>query len=190
MRFVFVAALWLVAAIIVGASGALQRVRPPGLQLILIALTAALLVGWRFSRSFRQWLKAIGLRALVALHLTRFVGFYFLLLCSRSELPCSFARPAGWGDIVVATLALVLLVCWKFVASKRGWVGGWNALGLLDILLVVANAARHAMANPASMAALVRLPLSLLPTFLVPLIIAGHFLIFVRLSIERQKPIR
>ena len=103
---------------------------------------------------------------------------------------CSFARPAGWGDIVVATLALVLLVCWKFVASKRGWVGGWNALGLLDILLVVANAARHAMANPASMAALVRLPLSLLPTFLVPLIIAGHFLIFVRLSIERQKPIR
>ena len=37
MRFVFVAALWLVAAIIVGASGALQRVRPPGLQLILIA---------------------------------------------------------------------------------------------------------------------------------------------------------
>ena len=91
---------------------------------------------------------------------------------------------------MVATLALVLLVCWKLVATKRGWVGGWNALGLLDILLVVANAARHAMANPASMAALVRLPLSLLPTFLVPLIIAGHFLIFVRLSIERQKPIR
>ena len=47
MRFVFIAALWLAAAIIVGASGALQRVRPPGLQLILIALTATLLVGWR-----------------------------------------------------------------------------------------------------------------------------------------------
>jgi hypothetical protein len=37
------------------------------------------------------------------------------------------------------------------------------------------------------MAALLRLPLGLLPTFLVPLIIASHFLIFLRLYQESHR---
>jgi hypothetical protein len=56
-------------------------------------------------------------------------------------------------------------------------------LGLADILFVVATAARLALADPASMAALLRLPLSLLPTFLVPLIIASHVVLGVRLAL-------
>ena len=43
-------------------------------------------------------------------------------------------------------------------------------------------AARLAAADPSSMRALLRLPLSLLPTFLVPLLIATHVWIFVRLA--------
>ena len=50
--------------------------------------------------------------------------------------------------------------------------------GLLDLLFVVVTAARLGMADPASMAALLRLPLSLLPTFLVPLLLASHVLLF------------
>ena len=57
-------------------------------------------------------------------------------------------------------------------------VGG---LGLLDILFVVATAARVGTADPESMRALLVLPLSVLPTFLVPLIIASHVAIAVRL---------
>jgi hypothetical protein len=41
------------------------------------------------------------------------------------------------------------------------------------------------MANPSAMAALLRFPLSLLPTFLVPLIIISHVVIFSRLQRER-----
>jgi hypothetical protein len=53
------------------------------------------------------------------------------------------------------------------------------------MLFVVATAARLGLAEPSSMAALLRLPLSLVPTFLVPLIIASHILIFVRLARQR-----
>jgi hypothetical protein len=44
------------------------------------------------------------------------------------------------------------------------------------------------MADPESMAALLRLPLSLLPTFLVPLIIASHVVLGLRLG--RRSPAR
>ena len=47
---------------------------------------------------------------------------------------------------------------------------------------MVATAARLAAADPGSMVALLRLPLSLLPTFLVPLIIASHVILGVRLT--------
>ena len=53
---------------------------------------------------------------------------------------------------------------------------------LADILFVVVTAARLGVADPESMAALLRLPLSLLPTFLVPLIIASHVVLGVRLA--------
>ena len=57
----------------------------------------------------------------------------------------------------------------------------WNTLGLIDIIFVAFSALRFGLRDWQSMAALRALPLSLLPTFLVPLIIASHVLIFVRL---------
>jgi len=184
MRCVLIAAGWFLAAIALGGSGFLQRLRPPAPQLIIAGLTTALLAAWRVSARFRQWLTIIDLRALVGLHLTRFIGLYFLLLCRRGELPCGFAIPAGLGDVLVATLGSMLLMLWNRLGASRGVVGAWNALGLLDILFVVASAAKHGIADPGSMSALLRLPLSLLPTFLVPLIIASHIIIFSRLRAE------
>jgi hypothetical protein len=185
MKFVWILAAWFVAAIALGASGALQRLRPPAPQLVIAGLTIALLAASRVSYTFRQWLRTIDLRAFVALHLTRFVGFYFLVLCHRDELPCDFATTAGWGDVIVAILAVVLLISWNLTATNRVWAGAWNTLGLIDILFVVASAGSHAMGNPSSMAVLLRLPLSLLLTFLVPLIISSHFFIFWRLWSQR-----
>ena len=57
----------------------------------------------------------------------------------------------------------------------------WNTLGLIDIVFVVSSALRFGLKDWQSMHALRELPLILLPTFLVPLIIASHVLIFVRL---------
>jgi hypothetical protein len=173
-------AIWFVVALFAGASGKMAELRPPAPQVVLLGLTLALILAYNLSRSFRDWTTQWDLRALVALHLTRFVGVYFLVLNHRGGLPREFALPAGFGDIAVATLALILITL-RPAAERRRLYFLWNSLGLIDILFVVATAARLAFRDPASMAALLRLPLSLLPTFLVPWIIASHLLIFVRL---------
>jgi hypothetical protein len=150
--------------------------------LLLLALTAALLVAYSGVKGFRSWIFAIPLSWLICLHLTRFVGIYFLWLYERGELPFAFAVPGGWGDIAVATAALLLLV---FRPTSATVYRLWNIAGLADILIVVFTATRLALQDAASMAALLRLPLSLLPTFLVPLIIFTHIVILVRLRHER-----
>src|SRR5260370_15651907 len=113
MKFLVIGIVGLVVAIALGASGALQHLRPPGPQVVLLALTGALLMAWRLNQTFRTWLYALDLRAIVALHLSRFVGAYFLFLYLKGELPFGFAVPGGWGDIIVATSAGLLLLSWS-----------------------------------------------------------------------------
>jgi hypothetical protein len=132
--------------------------------------------------SFRAWLAAVDLRSVIAIHLTRFIGAYFLVLYARGLLPFDFAVLGGWGDIAIATTALLWLVLVAEPTAHRPLLLLWNLCGLIDIVLVVATAARMATADPASMGPMRTLPLSLLPTFLVPLIIASHVLIFWRLG--------
>lgn len=174
--------VWLAAATAVGAAGFMAHLKPPFPQVILVTLTVALLaLIWKHP-PVRDFAFAVDLRMLVAVHVTRFVGFYFLFLHQRGELPYAFAVPGGWGDIAVASTALVVLALNPARNSLTRRVSfGWNLLGMLDILFVVGTAARLALAEPASMQALLRLPLSLLITFLVPIIIATHVLIFARL---------
>ena len=179
--------VWLLLALSVGASGLLAGARPPVPQVVLAGLTALLLVLFARTRAVRDWALGVDIRVLVLIHATRLVGFYFLVLYGRGELPWAFAVPGGWGDIVVAILAIAVALA----APRRGAAGWWayaiwNAIGLADILGVVATATRLGMADPASMRALTRLPLSLLPTFLVPIVIATHVVIFARLRASRR----
>lgn len=177
--------IWFLAALGFAASGRLAQLQPPVPQLIVVGLTLGLIVAGATWPAFRLWLAGLNLRQIVALHLTRFVGIYFLVLYRRGELPFAFAVPGGWGDIIVATLALGIVLLVPDLLARRGLVMAWNLLGLADILFVVATAVRLAMADPASMQALLRLPLAVVPTFLVPLIIASHVLLFRRLWPER-----
>jgi hypothetical protein len=180
-RVVIVLAVWLVVACLLGASGRLTALRPPAPQAIILGLTAILLVmSFRVS-ALRGWLAALDPRWLVGLHLTRFVGIYFLVLAGRDELARAFAVPAGWGDILVATGALLLVLTGPGEGDRRSWFLVWNVVGLLDIVLVVITAARLWIAGPVSMGAMLRMPLSLLPTYLVPLIIATHVILFRRI---------
>ena len=164
--------VWLIAATAVGATGVLADLVPPWPQLILTSLTLVTLLSmWRFG-AVHRWAATVDLRVFVAFHLTRFVGIYFLVLYGRGQLPYEFAVVGGWGDIIVATFATVLLMAGSPDGRLRTAYFMWNVLGLMDILFVVSTATRLAWSDPTSLAPLLRLPLSLLITFIVPIIIA------------------
>jgi len=131
---------------------------------VLLGLTVLAVVLGLARPTLRTWLMTVDERLLVGFHLTRFVGVYFLVLYGRGELPFDFAVPGGgW---------------WAYSI--------WNVLGLIDIAFVVATAARLALTAPDSMQALLRLPLNLLLTWLVPIVIASHVLLGIRFA--RRRP--
>lgn len=178
--YYFAVLIWFVIACIAGYTGAVKNVLPP---LIIFTIVVVLILMSVFAGSFRSWVCSIPLNNLVAIHLTRFVGFYFLYLYGKGVLPYEFAVYGGWGDIAVAALALTLIVLSADgVVKSPVYYFLWNMFGLIDILFVVGIAAKLFFANPENMAELIRLPLSLLPTFLVPIIIFSHLVIFYRLK--------
>jgi len=174
--------VWGIAALLWVQQGMLERVPfpPPvfvGAGVLFLLVSAVVVPG------FAAWMKQVDLRVILGLHLVRFVGFYFLWLSSQGRLDPFFANSAGIGDIVTALGATVLLV---LPAAREGkWLLAWNILGLVDILFVVVNAARTVMHDPASLAEFFHLPLGLLPTFLVPLIIVSHLVVFLRLRVAK-----
>lgn len=88
--------VWAALALGAGAWGmvASSPVPPPA---ILGGLTAAGLVAYLASGRLKAWVRAVPLGALVALHLIRFVGVWFIVLYRRGELPFAFAVPGGLG---------------------------------------------------------------------------------------------
>ena len=87
-------------------------------------------------------------------------------------LPASFANPAAYGDLATGLLAVVALVLLQRGASASVplvWV--FNTVGSLDLL----NALRHLDVAPLFGAAWY------VPTFLVPLLLVSHVMVFARL---------
>ena len=171
---------WLCFA--VGLVGWFHNASAPAVAATVWMLTAlALIACWKIG-PIRVWALNVDLRWLVLFHLLRLVaGVYFLVLCQRATLPCAFAMRAGWGDIIVAVLTLAVVAAMRIEFAKTLLLI-WNTTGLIDIIFVVFSALRFGLTDWQSMQALRELPLSLLPTFLVPLIIASHVLIFIRLA--------
>lgn len=172
--------VWFVIAAAAGGAGLVERYPLPIPSLVMALTTALLIALWRVP-SLREWVWEKGPVPLVALHLTRFVGVAFLVLSARGELPTAWAIPTGWGDIAVAAATVpVLLFAAPFrTTPQRRALFAWNVFGLADMLMVVGGAIRMIQVDPTAGRAMVLLPMSLLPTFLVPLIIASHLLLFV-----------
>lgn len=177
MRFFVLS--WLFVAVLIGYSGLLRNTRLP-MPALGVAITLAAIAAIAVRRDYLERALRAGVRPLVAVHLVRFAGIYVLWLYNRGLLPGDFAMSAGWGHTVVAALAAIVLLAFRpDTKTGRTAILVWNLIGVLVALWVFATAARMAGTDALVQAGFTSLPLSLLPTFLAPLIIVTHVLIFI-----------
>lgn len=172
--------VWLGVASVVGATGALRQspVPPPA---IAVGLTIAALLVVRLSPRARQAIHELGPGPLILFHVVRIAaGAYFLLLGASGVLPREFTTAAGWGDILVGAGAIWVLMraLPARTAGQRLALLLWNIAGLLDILGVLGNAVRLFVRDPSFVEPFTSLPLAILPTFVVPIVIVSHVLLF------------
>ena len=175
--------VWLAVTVVLGASGVFAQLRPPGPQIIVLALTIFVVTASITVPSVRSWVDSIPLRGLVGFHAMRFVGAVFLVLAARGVLSPVFAMRAGWGDITAAAGAVLLVVSGIPRSALHRWAYlAWNTFGVLDLIVAVGTAAVVVLrgATP-GMEPITRLPLILVPVFFVPLLFASHVEIYRRL---------
>ena len=179
---------WLSLAIVAGATGDIRRVPQPGPQLIIVVLAVSTVLATTLIPRLRVLVDGADLRWLAAPHVLRFVGFVFLALAARGEMSPLFARNAGVGDIISATLALALILAGPpRTALRRGLWLAWSVIGLLDFAIVLGTARYVALHDPGSLAVLFQVPLVIVPLFAVPLLIALHVITIRRLLTERAQ---
>jgi hypothetical protein len=148
-----------------------------GLGIAVAALTPMVVFSLWFAGSvgFRQFALALNPRILTSIQAWRMVGFTFVLLGARNVLPSVFAWPAGYGDMTIGATAA--FVAWKLAEpARRGSFIVWQMLGILDLITAVSLGTTASLLVPQgpSMVAMTVLPLSLIPTFLVPLFMMLH----------------
>lgn len=186
--------VWFAAAFVAGVLGLVnQGTRPPvALAALYVVPILGFLAAYGASASFRAFARAIPLTLLVGSHLWRFVGLGFVLAWIAGELPAGFSIPEGFGDIIAATGALVLLPMIRKGTASRGWLLAWNTFGLIDLVSAITMGVLYSegpvglLSTPASNTAwMVTFPVSLIPTFFVPLFMLVHALIFQRLAADR-----
>jgi len=112
---------------------------------------------------------------LVLVHTFRFVGLSFLVPGVVSpSLPPAFARPAAYGDLVAAILAIVATLALSAHASwalSIVWV--FNVWGAGDLLHAIYQGQIRLRINPGSLGATF-----FIPTVVVPPLLVTHGLIF------------
>ncbi len=182
---------WFAAACLGGLTGIVnQPGRPPLPLLGFIALPIlGFVTAYFVSASFRAFTNTISLTLLVGSHLWRFVGLGFVIGWLKGVLPAGFGVPAGFGDIIAALGVLALLPGLRKGMASRGWLLAWNTWGLLDLVLAITMGLLYSNSSLGVLSRggvttelMVTFPVSLIPTFFVPLFLLLHALTFKRIA--------
>ena len=162
--------------------------RPPLLLgLAFVVPVAAFVACYLTSARFREFALSLDLRALSLAQTFRVVGIVFVILYFLGALPGAFALPAGWGDFAIGITAPVVAWYWKRPFPYRTFIV-WNVLGSLDLvnamsLGVLASASPVGiLAGDVTTRLMGQFPLSLIPTFFVPLLLIFHLVCFIRVG--------
>jgi hypothetical protein len=151
----------------------------PPLAFGLAALLPLVLFAIWYGRSeaFRQFTLSLNPRTLTLIQSWRIVGYTFLILYTYGILPGIFALPAGWGDVFIGATAPLVALKLATSAHRKSYLL-WQVLGITDLVLAVTLGATSSLLSPEAVpnSAMTVLPLSLIPTFAVPLFLILHII--------------
>src|SRR5262245_15400290 len=182
---------WFLAAVVAGAMGIVNEPGRPPLVLASFFVVPVLgfVLAFAANPSLREFTDTIPLSLLVGSHLWRFVGVGFVIGWLTGALPAGFGIPEGFGDIIAAAGALALLPKIRNGTASRGWLMAWNTFGFLDLLSAITvgllfseSAVGILHTATSNTRPLVTFPVSLIPTFFVPLFLLVHALLFRRIA--------
>jgi hypothetical protein len=174
---------WFFLAVWMGVHGVLEGASGPpiGLAVALMAPLALFAADGRLRGPLFEGLRRLDLASLIALQTYRIGGVFFLVAWMAGTLPAAFALPAGLGDILVgASAPLVAAAVAARRPGHRALAIGWNLLGLADLVNALFQGVAHSpstfgfLAGNVTTDAVTHYPLSLIPTFGVPLGLMLH----------------
>ncbi len=179
--------IWFLLAIAGGMMGIFSRVNEPPIYLGIIFLVPIIgfTLAYSLSMRMRRVANGIPLWLITIAHVWRFVGIYFVVSAILHVLPPQFGYPEGLGDVIAAIFCIPL----AFAIRKKNRSTGlrtafivWNIYGLIDLISAISLGILYSpgpsgiLRTDISTAIMTTFPVSLIPTFFVPLFIMIHML--------------
>jgi hypothetical protein len=185
---------WFIVVLAIAALGGFTNATNRlGLSVAIASLAPliAFFIWFSASKPFRGYTMSLSPVLLTAAQSFRLVGFIFVLLEAHRSLPAIFALPAGYGDMFIGATAI--LVAWKLAQNRRrGPFIAWQLLGILDLVTAVTLGVTSPFLDPhgVPVTPMTVLPLSLIPTFFVPLYLIFHVICIAQARKWSSEPLR
>ena len=191
-RPIYLAAIFMCAIAVIGLLRVYDTLPPQAIGVTIVVVTSSILCLYFYNATFRNRIDLIPNADLICWHAIRApIGAAFLVMAQEQLLPTLFATRAGYGDIAVAFAGCGVVGLGTngrkcVIADKRIHLL-WNVFGLCDLLIAVGTGLYLGLSIPNSMDWIARLPLLMVPMFIVPLLLSTHVIMLIRL-LTNAKP--
>lgn len=180
-------ALWFLAVLLAASIGvystgplSMSVPIPLGLSAVLPILVFA--IWFQASRTFREYVLSLNPVVLTAMHTWRIGGCIFIILMTIGLLPPSFALPAGLGDFAIGVTAPFVAYALSRKSLPSKVFVAWHYAGIADLVVAVTTGVLSSLAmigilpHGTTTRIMGLLPMSLVPTFAVPLLLILHLI--------------
>ena len=181
-------AVWLGIAIaasrlLVFHAGTTYAFQPPVPLGLAVTLPILVFVLWyATSPGFREFVLSLNPKNLTIVQTWRIGGMTFVVLYVYGILPGVFALPAGWGDFAIGITAPFVAIYLAGNAERKASYIAWQLFGMLDLVTAVTLGVLASpppvgiLGHAVTTEAMTVLPLSVIPTFAVPLLLILHII--------------
>lgn len=179
--------LWVGVAAAGSAAGWAAMARPFPIMALFVAAPLIAAIAATALPKARAAMLGLPLPLLTGMNVGRVFAVLFLLVAAEGRMSGPFPHSAGWGDIITGAVALPLIWLAHDPARSKAVLHLWNAFGMLDLVVAIVLGV---MSAPGSLLqvfpgpgseAMTHLPLSFVPTVLVPMWMVLHAIIWVKL---------